>query len=132
MKMAAYGEQFYDAAGKKITLNFALSTSSLISPEIIRKYFNPDIFLIKLTPVNPTYAAFKNGMESQINNQHPQKLTLPLTDEFKHYGYEVILSIGELEENLIGSNCGQYIQTMLQEGKKGNDSYCYPLIEVKK
>jgi 23S rRNA (adenine2503-C2)-methyltransferase len=130
-KMAEYGRRFFDPGGKKITLNFAISTSSIIQPDLLRKHFDPDIFLIKLTPVNPTYSARKNGMESHIINLESKRLNFPLQDNFEQLGYEVILSVGELEENLIGSNCGQYIQTMLREGRKQEDSYCYSLVEVR-
>ncbi len=130
-KMAAYGNSFYDDGGKKITLNFAVSTESIIEPALIRKYFDPDIFLIKLTPVNPTFSARKKGMESLINRQGENDILLPLLEQFRNNGFEYILSIGENEENLIGSNCGQYIQTMLAEDVKREDSYCYPLVDIR-
>jgi 23S rRNA (adenine2503-C2)-methyltransferase len=128
-KMASYGERFIDENGRKITLNFAVSTSSIIAPEILKKYFDPRIFLIKLTPVNPTFSARKNNLDSLNNifvNGHSQ-----LMDDLKEAGFEVLVSIGEQEENLIGSNCGQYIQTMLHESTVGEDSYCYSLVEVR-
>ena len=40
-------------------------------------------------------------------------------------GYQVILSIGELEENLIGSNCGQYIRRHLSAKKNIENGYTY-------
>jgi 23S rRNA (adenine2503-C2)-methyltransferase len=128
-KMSSFGRNFYDGGGKKITLNFAVSSSNIIQADILKKHFSPDIFLIKLTPVNPTFSARKNRLDSLQDifiNGHSQ-----LLDDLKGAGYEVIVSIGEQEENLIGSNCGQYIQTMLREGSVREDSYCYPLLEVR-
>jgi 23S rRNA (adenine2503-C2)-methyltransferase len=128
-KMASYGKRFFDEGGKKITLNFAVSSASIIDTEILRRYFDPDIFLIKLTPVNPTYSAKKNKLHSLVDilgNGNSR-----LMDELIEAGFEVIVSIGEQEENRIGSNCGQYIQTMLREGGVREDSYCYPLVEVR-
>jgi 23S rRNA (adenine2503-C2)-methyltransferase len=42
-------------------------------------------------------------------------------------GYQVIVSIGELEENAIGSNCGQYVLRHLQAQKSLQDAYSYDL-----
>ena len=39
----------------------------------------------------------------------------------------MILSVGELEENKIGSNCGQYIKTFLHNNINLVDSYKYKL-----
>jgi 23S rRNA (adenine2503-C2)-methyltransferase len=128
--MAAYGRQFYDKGGKKITLNFALSTESILDPVILKQHFDPDIFLIKLTPINPTFSAKKNKIKSSIRSQEGLTGHPHILQSLQDAGYEVIISIGELEENLIGSNCGQYIQTMLRNGKRHEDSYCYPLREV--
>ncbi|GAH48580.1 unnamed protein product, partial [marine sediment metagenome] len=40
-----------------------------------------------------------------------------LVGRFKEWGFEVILSIGEMEENRIGSNCGQYVTKYLKNEK---------------
>jgi len=42
---------------------------------------------------------------------------------FEREGLEVILSVGELEENKIGSNCGQYVQRAIRSGVKPESSY---------
>jgi 23S rRNA (adenine2503-C2)-methyltransferase len=38
-------------------------------------------------------------------------------------GYEVIVSIGELKENDLGSNCGQYVMRHLQADDKTGHAY---------
>jgi hypothetical protein len=44
------------------------------------------------------------------------------------------LSIGEILENDIGSNCGQHVMNYLEEKEKGNEvvtgGYTYPLIDL--
>ena len=40
-------------------------------------------------------------------------------------GYQVIVSIGEAEENKVGSNCGQYVLNYLESKKKVQDGYTY-------
>lgn len=106
-EMARYGKRFFDPGGKKITLNFALSTVSVIDPEVLVRYFDPEFFIIKLTPLNPTFKAAGNKLHSLIT---PENSHYEIKEQLELKGYEVILSIGEWEENLIGSNCGQYVQ----------------------
>jgi len=119
--MARYGEKFYSQGGKKITLNFAVSRESIIDEKILLKHFNPEIFLVKLTPVNPTYKAWKNKIESQISCEKQFPDSLP--ERIRDAGYEAIVSIGELEENQIGSNCGQYLQAYLKSCEKLPEAY---------
>lgn len=116
-KISKYGERFYDPEGRKITLNFAATGDTPIDSYIISKYFDPEKFLIKITPVNPTYKAIENEIYDEIVNDNDglslnkEAITFfnNLKNEFKKYNFETIISIGELEENKIGSNCGQFI-----------------------
>jgi len=126
-RMAEYGYAFLQEADRKIALNFALAESMSVDPEILLKHFSPDKFLIKITPVNPTYQAISNRVSSHIV---PGKDKYDATTELKKAGYEVILSIGELEENLIGSNCGQFIANFLKTKIKVHESYTYPLEKI--
>ncbi len=110
--ISAYGSQFFSPAGKKVTLNFAISSESIIDEQVLLRYFSPEKFLIKQTPVNPTYKARENGIKSAILHNDP--VHEEILYRLRQAGYEVIVSIGELEENQIGSNCGQYVQTYLK------------------
>jgi 23S rRNA (adenine2503-C2)-methyltransferase len=105
-EMARYGKRFFDPGGKKITLNFALSTVSVIDPAVLIRYFDPELFIIKLTPLNPTIKASGNKLLSLIT---PENSHYEIVNQLEEKGYEVILSIGEWEENQIGSNCGQFV-----------------------
>jgi 23S rRNA (adenine2503-C2)-methyltransferase len=126
-KMAHYGSMFYSSGGKKITLNFALGKNYILDPQSLRKYFDPDLFIIKVTPVNPTFKAIQNGIDSLIVKEESH---YPVVDELKGIGYDVILSIGEWEENRIGSNCGQYIKAMDESCPVPEGSYAYRLKDL--
>ena len=105
-KIAAFGEKWYVEGDRKITLNFAVAEDSEIDPDIILKHFNPEKYWIKLTPVNPTNRAIHNKLQSGITEENSE--INPLVEEFKRRGFEASVSIGEWEENEIGSNCGQF------------------------
>jgi 23S rRNA (adenine2503-C2)-methyltransferase len=123
-EISKYGESFHRKEERKITLNFALGDGMPVDPEVLLRYFDQDKFLIKITPVNPTYRASENRISSHIL---PERRSYEFIDGLRDAGYEVILSIGELEENDIGSNCGQYVTNYLKQKKGAVAGYTYPL-----
>jgi 23S rRNA (adenine2503-C2)-methyltransferase len=128
-RMAAYGGQFHKAGDRKITLNFALTENSPIEADVLARHFDPARYLVKLTPVNPTSRATSNNLASHIDPNRPETaeaITRPLLEA----GYDVIVSIGEVEENEIGSNCGQYVLNYLESGVAVKDGYTYPMEQV--
>jgi 23S rRNA (adenine2503-C2)-methyltransferase len=122
-KIAEYAERFYDEDGKKITLNFALSLNAIFDPQKLLEFFSPNKFLIKITPLNPTYKAAMNEMHSLITEDDYH---LDLVRSVEDVGYQTILSIGEWEENKIGSNCGQYVNSLKKDCSIA-DAYEYEL-----
>ncbi len=108
--LSVLGRNFrLDETDKKVTLNFALTKNSPVDTNLLLKYFSPQDFLIKITPVNPTCKSAQNGLNTLYQSESDH---FDIEDELRLAGYEVIVSIGNLEENRIGSNCGQYLQAM--------------------
>ena len=126
-KIAAAGEEFFEPGDRKITLNFAVSEGLRVDPEDLLVLFSPEVFFIKLTPVNPTGIAKKNHLSSD-----PEKFEAvpPIAECLREAGYEVLYSIGELEENKIGSNCGQHIMHYRHSSQQIEGSYTYWLLPV--
>jgi 23S rRNA (adenine2503-C2)-methyltransferase len=106
--MASYGRRFRRNGDQKITLNFPAARGVPVDPEKVGRVFSPDEFLIKLTPVNPTARAGANRITSRIDPERPET-GRELQDAFEREGFRVLLSIGETEENAIGSNCGMFV-----------------------
>lgn len=123
-EMAAFGERYHQPGDRKITLNFALAEDSPLNVKVLKTHFDPDRFLIKITPLNPTYQAQKSGLTSYLKIRD-EGYEDGLLSEIQNAGYRVILSIGELEENKIGSNCGQYVQRHLHAKHRLSDGYSY-------
>jgi len=125
--IAAYGKRFYTPGDRKITLNFALSDHSPVAGAVLADHFDPGVFAIKITPVNPTVSAALNKIGSGVDVNNPQNEPA-IAASLREFGYDVIVSIGELEENKIGSNCGQYVKRFLdsRETIPGSYRYKYP------
>jgi 23S rRNA (adenine2503-C2)-methyltransferase len=107
-EISEYGRRFKENGDKKITLNFAAAKGYEVKPKDVRENFDPDNFLIKLTPLNPTVKVEESRLESVID-PYDSSSGANIVEDFRSHGYDVILSIGEVEENRIGSNCGQFV-----------------------
>ena len=128
-EMAKYGERFYASGDRKITLNFALTRQMPVDPGILLLHFDPDKYLIKITPLNPTYRARENCLSSYIDPFQAYQ-NYEIIDALSQAGYQVIVSIGEFEENYIGSNCGQYIRRHIAAKEPLCTGYTYSIQEM--
>ncbi len=120
-RIGDYGSGFRASGDRKVTLNFALARGAPVDPDVLLRWFDPLDFLIKITPVNPTHRAVMNGIVSHVDPGREEAGVE--IERLRSAGYDVLLSIGELEENRIGSNCGQYIQRHLKAKKRLGNGY---------
>lgn len=128
-RMAAFGGRFLHPGDRKITLNFALAEGMPVEPGVLLRHFDPARYLVKITPVNPTCQAVRNGLASYIDPRQPERRR-EAADLLIAAGYEVIVSVGEVEENQIGSNCGQYVLKYLETREAVKDGYTYGVESV--
>jgi 23S rRNA (adenine2503-C2)-methyltransferase len=110
-QISRYGNEFFNHGDRKITLNFVVMKNYPIDPQVIKYFFDPEIFIIKLTPLNPTQNANENNLQTKLDPYDELSVSI-LVDDFQKLGFDTIVSIGEPEENIIGSNCGQYISSI--------------------
>jgi len=110
-EMAAYGGRFFAPGDRKLTLNFAPARGLPLDPAALRRVFSPELFLVKLTPINPTLASSRSGLSGLIDPQQPAA-SEEIAESFRRVGFETLLSIGELDENRIGSNCGMCVRAL--------------------
>ncbi len=106
-EIAAYGEHYWKKGDRKITLNFAAEKNNPLEPEKLIEIFDPNKFFLKITPINPTGIAKAHNLQSMISVETGEFAKQKIKT-LEDLGFDVLLSIGELEENHIGSNCGQH------------------------
>ncbi len=116
-KIAKYGKEFY-VGGRKITLNFALSENDQIDPKKLEDIFDPEVFAVKITPLNPTCNARDNDLINVFTEDESHEY--PVIEELEEGPFELHLSVGELEENNIKSNCGQILLYHFDEHEEGS------------
>lgn len=93
--------------GRKITLNFAIANWE-INPDVLLRYFDPDDYIIKLTPMHKTAAANSNGIKTQ--GEYTE--FYPYSDHEKSLrsaGYDVLVFIASEYEDLGLITCGNAI-----------------------
>jgi 23S rRNA (adenine2503-C2)-methyltransferase len=93
--------------GRKITLNFAVANYT-IDPDVLRGYFDPENYLVKLTPMHRTRRATAAGLQTEGDyttytpyQQHEEAL--------KAVGYDVLVFIASREEDEGRITCGNAI-----------------------
>ena len=112
-QIAAWGERFFQPGDRKVTLNFAPVRGVPLEPERLAAVFSPERFFVKLTPVNPTFAARDSGLDGILDPRRPEECEA-VADGFRRVGFEALVSIGEAAENEIGSNCGMLVRAREQ------------------
>jgi 23S rRNA (adenine2503-C2)-methyltransferase len=108
--LSEYGRRFYRPGQRKVVLNFAQQPQWPLDAEVLAKSFAPEYFIVKLTPVNPTYTGEQNGLEAGRRREQVLEAMEHKAQDLESRGYLVIRSVGNLEENEIGSNCGQMVR----------------------
>ncbi|MBI4349982.1 MAG: isochorismatase family protein [Elusimicrobia bacterium] len=112
-EIAAYGKRFVRPGDRKITLNFALSAGERLDVEELKRVFDPALFLIKVTPVNPTYSADLNG-SSYVWNDPSAGLSVD-SAALEKAGFSVIISPSSPEEIEAETSCGQLWASRMKE-----------------
>lgn len=93
--------------GRKITLNFAIANYE-INPYVLKKYFDPQDYIIKLTPMHKTSTALKNNIKTDgdYTTFYPYK---SYEDQLKEAGYDVLVFIASDYEDMGRITCGNAI-----------------------
>lgn len=93
--------------GRKITLNFPVANYE-INPDVLLRYFEPERFIVKLTPMHRTTACKFNNIETQgdYTSPYPYK---HIQTALESAGYEVLVFIASRDEDLSMITCGNVI-----------------------
>ncbi|MFA5071121.1 MAG: Fe-S-oxidoreductase [Candidatus Pacearchaeota archaeon] len=93
--------------GRKYTLNFAVAEYEIKGKDL-KKYFNPDWYVVKLTPMHKTPEALEKGIKTPGNYTtfYPYK---EIEKDLRNEGFDVITFIASKEEDESGITCGNAI-----------------------
>ena len=121
--IAGYGERFLRPGQRKPVLNFTLCPDWPVEAGVVKGVFSPEAFAIKLTVLNPTETGRKNGLTPHERYEQAKEEVCRKASELEACGFEVIRSVGNMEENEIGSNCGQAIRKIKPQSNLGSNNW---------
>jgi 23S rRNA (adenine2503-C2)-methyltransferase len=93
--------------GRKITLNFAVAGYT-VDPSVLLRYFCPEWYVIKLTPMHKTNTALSNSIKTDGDYTTPEPY-LKLEDDLRKAGYDVLVFIASQDEDEGRITCGNAI-----------------------
>lgn len=93
--------------GRKITLNFALAGYEIDENELL-KYFDPEDYMIKLTPMHVTASCVSNGLKTDGGYDHYYPYA-DVENRLKKVGYDVLVFVPSKEEDESRITCGNAI-----------------------
>jgi 23S rRNA (adenine2503-C2)-methyltransferase len=101
-------EKMPEPVSRKYCLNFAYSTDFIIDANIIRKLFDPEKFMCKITPIHNNNACRENnietvgGYDSYLPYEKPE-------EELKAAGFDVLVFVPSMDEEDGLVTCGNAV-----------------------
>ena len=102
------GENLPDPKGRKYALNFALADEYIVDADKLAELFDPNNFMVKITPLHRTMSCKTNGIETTGGYES----FVPYHDvesRLKNAGFDVIVFVPSYDEDLGLITCGNAI-----------------------
>ncbi len=91
--------------GRKYTLNFAVTSQTVLNAKELSRLYDKEKFIVKITPIHETKSAVQNGFDTTTSYDDYdvyRQFERPLLDE----GWEVIVFVPSKEEDSDRITCG--------------------------
>ena len=102
------GRLLPDPKGRKYALNFALADNYIVDAEKLAMLFNPNKFMVKITPLHKTQSCDDNGIITTDGYEAFTPYQKAETD-LKNAGFDVIVFVPSYDEDLGLITCGNVI-----------------------
>lgn len=104
--------------GRKYTLNFPVTSKTILDAKKLSELFDKDKFIVKITPIHETKSAIQNGFEVTGYSDYDvyRKFEQPLLDE----GWDVIVFVPSKEEDEDRITCGNALISYEAERDNSN------------
>jgi 23S rRNA (adenine2503-C2)-methyltransferase len=107
-EISRFAARFVGPGDRRAVLNFALARDVPFDPRVVADSFDPAVFAVKLTPVNPTLRGAAAGYRTRLRGPSDDSLD-EAVETLRIAGFDVILSVGDGREDTVRSNCGQVL-----------------------
>lgn len=106
--IAEIGRLLPDPKGRKYALNFALADNYIVDAEKLAMLFNPNKFMVKITPLHKTQSCDDNGIITTDGYESFTPYQKAETD-LKNVGFDVLVFIPSIDEDEGRITCGNAI-----------------------
>jgi 23S rRNA (adenine2503-C2)-methyltransferase len=107
-EISEIGRLLPDPKGRKYALNFALADNYIVDAEKLAMLFNPNKFMVKITPLHKTQSCDDNGIITTDGYEAFTPYQKAETD-LKNAGFDVIVFVPSYDEDLGLITCGNVI-----------------------
>lgn len=125
-EISKIGEMLDKPVGRKYALNFAIGDTFEVDAEKLRDLFNPNKFMVKITPIHITNACKENNIETS-NGYFDYTPYREIENNLKKVGFDVLVFIPSVEEDTSRITCGNAI---LSDEKNTSNNIQKELISV--
>lgn len=94
--------------GRKYALNFALADNYEVNAEKLRDLFNPDKFMVKITPLHKTHSSMENDIKTTGGYEYFTPYQQAEKDLIEA-GFDVLIFVPSYDEDLGRITCGNAI-----------------------
>ena len=94
--------------GRKYALNFAIADNYIVDAVKLKELFNPNKFMVKITPLHKTQSCDANGIITTDGYEAFTPYQKAETD-LKNAGFDVIVFVPSYDEDLGLITCGNAI-----------------------
>lgn len=105
---AEMAKSFPNPLGRKYCLNFAYSTDFEVDGEKLRKLFDPNKFMCKITPIHNNNACAKHGIKTEAGYESYLPYKKP-EQSLKAAGFDVLVFVPSMDEEHGLVTCGNAI-----------------------
>ena len=107
-RIMSLGQSLPTPLGRKYTLNFALADNYEVDAEKLIKMFDPNKFMVKITPLHKTKSCVDNNIKTSggYTEFTPYQ---KIEQELKDVGFDVLIFIPSIDEDLGRITCGNAI-----------------------
>ncbi len=107
-ELSEIAKKMPEPISRKYTLNFAYSTDFVIDAKKVRRLFNPEKFMCKITPIHNNNACTTNGIKTVGGYDSWQPYQKP-EKELRDAGFDVLVFVPSIDEEDGLVTCGNLV-----------------------
>lgn len=107
-EISEIGKKLPEPLGRKYCLNFAYASDFIVDEKVLVNLFNPEKFMVKITPIHNNTSCTKNGIETVggYSSFSPYK---DVEERLKLVGFDVLVFVPSMDEENGCVTCGNLV-----------------------